>query len=210
MRRAVADSSSRAEVEARIRAACDAGDLDRAVTLALEGYGREIFGFLVERLRSEDEAGDVFGDFSVELWHSLAGFEWRCSARAWCYTLARHAASRYRRAPGRRPGRNVPLSAAGLSALEARVRTETLRYLRSETKSRMAELRRQLSPEDQTVLILRIDKELSWKELALIMSYDGLEPTDAALGREAARLRKRFQIAKDALREMAREAGLLS
>jgi len=59
------------------------------------------------------------------------------------------------------------------------------------------------------LLMLRVDRGLSWLELAEVM-FSG----EAALGdeerkTEAARLRKRFQHAKDRLRKLAQEAGLL-
>jgi hypothetical protein len=41
------------------------------------------------------------------------------------------------------------------------------------------------------------------------MTYDGGEPSAEVVRREAARLRKRFQLVKERLREMARAEGLL-
>ncbi len=203
-------TDQREQLEHRIRACFDTQDYDRATTTVIEGFGPEIFGFLIARLRSESDAAEVFSDFTLDLWKGLPKFEWRCPVRVWAYALARHAANRYSTAPGRRPARNIPLSQArGLSQLEQQVRGQTLTYLRTATKSRMAELREKLPVEDQTVLILRVDKNLSWNELALVMSADEQPADDATLKKEAARLRKRFQLAKDRLKKMAKAEGLL-
>jgi RNA polymerase sigma-70 factor, ECF subfamily len=59
--------------------------------------------------------------------------------------------------------------------------------------------------------VLRIDRGLSWSDLARVL-HEGEEDAaldDEALAREAARLRKRFQLVKDKLREMAKKEGLL-
>jgi len=203
-------SDKRAEAELRIREACDEGEHDAAATDAIETFGPEILGFLKARLRDETAAGDAFAIFCEDLWRGLAGFEWRCSLRVWAYTLARHAANRYGKLAHRQPGKNVPLSQIGsASKVIEQVRTATLAFLRTEVKSRMRHLREQLPLEDQTVLILRIDKQLSWRELAEVMAYDGEAPAEAELDKEAGRLRKRFQLAKERLRKLAIEEGLL-
>jgi hypothetical protein len=57
--------------------------------------------------------------------------------------------------------------------------------------------------------VLRVDRDLPWEELARIF-LDEESPGEEALRRESARLRKRFQLVKGRLREMARAAGLLA
>ena len=70
-------------------------------------------------------------------------------------------------------------------------------------------LRDHLPTDDQTLLILRVDRDLSWNEVALVMTYDGEAPTDDRVKRESARLRKRFELVKDRLRTLAEEEGRL-
>jgi RNA polymerase sigma-70 factor (ECF subfamily) len=200
----------RAGLEGRIRALCEAGDRKRAATLLLEGYGREIFGFLVARMRDRDAASDVFAQFSEDLWRGLEGFRWQCSARVWSYTLARHAASRYIDDARRRRRRDLPLSRAGpLSEIVEKIRTGTRAAERTESRSRIAKLRESLPLDDQTLLILRVNRKLGWKEIAQIMLREGETSADDDLEREAGRLRKRYQLAKDKLRQMAVEQGLV-
>jgi RNA polymerase sigma-70 factor (ECF subfamily) len=197
-------------LEQRIRALCETGDKKRAATLLLEGYGREVFGFLVARLRDREAASDVFSQFTEDLWRGLDGFRWQCSARVWSYTLARHAASRYIDDVRRRRGRHVPLSRAGpLSEIAERIRTGTRAGAQTEARSRIAQLRESLPVDDQTLLILRVNRKLGWREIAQIMLRDGESHEDEELAKEAARLRKRYQLAKDKLRQMAVEQGLV-
>ena len=94
--------------------------------------------------------------------------------------------------------------------LAAEVRTTTAVHMRTEVKSRVAELRDSLAPEDRELLMLRVDRNLSWMDLATVLRGEDDAPLDGeGQKREAARLRKRFQIVKDRLREMARKQGLL-
>jgi RNA polymerase sigma-70 factor, ECF subfamily len=200
--------------EALIRAAFEQGDLQCAASSLLNAYGSEILNFLRSRLRDSELASEVFGDFTEDLWRGMAGFRWACSSRAWAYTLARHAASRAIRQKRRRGGRSVPLSRAGpLSEIAERVRSETALPLRTEPRERLVELRRSLPELEQTLLMLRVNRELPWLDIARILASGTLDGVmtlpPEALNAEATRLRKRFQKAKEKLRKLAAEAGLL-
>ena len=93
---------------------------------------------------------------------------------------------------------------------ETLVRTETLSYLRTEKKDRFAAIRASLPPEDQALLVLRVDRQLSWDELARVMSSDEGEPSADELKRESARLRKRYQLVKEKLLTLGERAGLVT
>jgi RNA polymerase sigma-70 factor, ECF subfamily len=194
------------DLEVRIAGRLAARDLDGAATEAIEGYGPELFGFLVALLRSEADAGEVFAQTCEDLWVGLERFEGRSSMRTWLYTLARHAAARWRRAPHRRPGLHVTPSA--LSHLAERVRTATQRHLQTAAMDRLRAIRESLDDEERAILVLRVDRAMSWAEIARIFSPD--VDDDAALARESARLRKRFQAVKIKIRAAARRAGLLA
>jgi RNA polymerase sigma-70 factor (ECF subfamily) len=193
--------------ETAIREACDAQDQTRATTLALELYGPEVLGFLHARLRHEDAADEVFALFSHALWQALPGFEWRCTLRTFAYKIARNVASRYRREERRHV---VQVASSQWSSVMEQVRTRTRAYLRTEVKDDFRALREQLSEEDQTLLILRVDRRLQWLELAEVMLGQETSFEPEQLKTEAARLRKRFQLIKASLREAAQQAGLLS
>jgi RNA polymerase sigma-70 factor (ECF subfamily) len=199
--------ATREETERPIKDACTQGRSEEAATLALDLYGREVLGFLIARV-GEQAGHDVFSDLLEDFWRGLPAFEWRSSLRSWLYTLARHAISRNARSARRR--RDVPFQTSGaFSEVVQRVRSETAAYLRTPMKSRFRELRARLSEDEQTLLILRIDRNLSWRELAAVMAdqEDGSQHDD--LDKLAARMRQRFQTAKDRLRQLAEAEGLL-
>jgi RNA polymerase sigma-70 factor (ECF subfamily) len=208
---AITAQDNREALEQKIRAYFDAGDMRRAATELLRGYGREILGFLIGRLRDRGAAGEAFSLFTEDLWKGLEGFRWQSSARVWAYALARHAASRHVEDLQKRRKRHRPLSHAGpLSAIEQKIRTTTFAAARTDTRSRIAQLRESLPADEQTILILRVNRNLDWKEIAQVMTENGTALEAAALDKEAARLRKRYQLAKDKLRRMAQKQGLLS
>lgn len=194
--------SSEAEgAEGEIRSAIERGDIDAAATKALRVYGPELYGFLCALAKDEADASDAFSFFSEHLWRSLRSFEWRCSVRAWSYRLARNALIDVKRGKRRDA---VPLSA--ISEVAERVRTETATFLRTETKSELQRLRATLPEDDQQLLVLRVDRNLSWQELARVFAGDDAELDDEAIERESARLRKRFQLVKKKFVELARAA----
>jgi len=200
------DEAARSELEQNVRARCDAGDHATAATAAIRGYGPEIYGFLLAMHRNDDEAGDVFSQFSENLWKGLPKFAWQCTLRAWAYTIARNASYRWKKNAKRRG--EVALS-EGAEKVAQQVRTETRSWLRTEQKDRFAALRESLQPEDQTLLILRVDRGLAWEELARVMLAEEEAPSEDDLKKESARLRKRFQLVKEKLVEMGKRAGLI-
>jgi RNA polymerase sigma-70 factor (ECF subfamily) len=193
-------------VDSDVRARCEAGELDAATASAVEGYGEEIYSFLVARMDSEDRAADVFSQTCEDLWQSLRTFEWRCSLRTWFYRLARNAAVRYEKVPANDLARRQALSQIGDLADQVRSRTQL--HLRSEVKDRFQELRSRLPTDDQMLLILRVDRALAWEDIVRILD-DEVSEDDDALQRASARLRQKFPKLKDRLRELARSEGLL-
>ncbi len=188
------------ELEQTIAAHLAAGELALAATAALTQMGPQILGYLAATLRNDDAAYEVFGQFSEQLWKSIGTFRADSSFKTWAYKLVMHSISRYRRDGFRRLGR--ALGSAEVSAIAEEVRSQTPRYRRTEVKDRIAQLREELEPEEQTLLFLRVDQGLSWNDVAAVMSAQG-EPVEAAV------LRKRFERAKLRLRELAEKAGLL-
>ena len=73
----------------------------------------------------------------------------------------------------------------------------------------MRALREQLEPDDQMLLVLRVDRGMEFRDIAVALA-EADAPLDAeTLEREAARLRKRFERVKERLRELARSEGLI-
>jgi RNA polymerase sigma-70 factor (ECF subfamily) len=184
------------ELEAAIRGAYDAGDLDGAMTRAIEGYGDEIFGFLVGLSGDRDRAGDAFGAACERAWRALPRFRWDSSMRVWLYTIARNEFLR----AATRQKKHVPLSAAP-SVIDAiaKVRTATPLEQKTEVKEQLARIRSELAPDDHMLLGLRLDRRLEWNDIARVLGSGREED----LAREAAALRKRYERLKTKLRALA-------
>jgi RNA polymerase sigma-70 factor (ECF subfamily) len=202
--------------DALIRAKCEGGEVDAAATLLLEAHGREVMLFLVNRTDDQQLASDAFAQFAEDLWRGLPSFAQRGSLRSWVFTLAHHALMRLGRVRQRDGRRHVhAFATSGAFELAQRMRTETLPYLRSDVREGVARLRARLSDEDQLLLELRVGRRFSWKDIARI-TLGGPEDVQhaqdvppAELEREAARLRKRFELVKKQLRSWAEREGLV-
>ena len=195
-----------ADVEENVRAACAGERWEEAVTLALAGYGAELMSYLVALHRSRSDADDAFGLMAEKMWKSLPAFRWESSLRTWAYTLARHAASRVFE-EGKRHARAEPLSNAQVEAAVAAVRSRTATFLRTETKDKLDSLRAELAPDDQTLLILRVNRKMEWREIADVMAQPGDDGSRESLDRRAASLRKRYERIKADLRRRLQQRG---
>lgn len=196
-----------ASTDTQIRSHVEVGDLNGAASLFLESYGGEILGFLHLCLRDETEAAEVYSAFTEDFWRGLPGFQWKTSIRSWGYTLARNAACRSRR-PARR--KTVPLThPSQILENPDREHSITPRHVRTEVKERMRQLRAHLPVDDQALLVLRIDKGLSWNELAAVFSGEGDRLSIDETKRWAVRLRQRFVSVKARLRSLAEAEGIV-
>ncbi len=196
------------EVEVEVETLVRAGALQQAATRVVDAYGSELFGFLVHLMGNDADAGDVFSQTVEDLWAALPKFEFRCSLRTWVYVLGRHAGSRFRRSPW--ADRERRGGSSEVQSLVQLARSRTQPWLRTEIKTGFAMIRESLSDEDRAILALRVDRDLPWEDIARVTldEADG-EPEQAAITREMARLRKRFQLLKEELRTRAIAAGLI-
>lgn len=197
------------DVERAMREACAGARWEEAVTLGLAGYGPELIGYLLALTRNASDADDLFATVSERLWRSLPQFRWDSSFRTYAYTVARNAWRQHVRRPHQRAAFE-PLSSPHAVAALARARTQTATYLRTETRDRIDALRAALAPDDQALLILRVNRRLSWLEIAQVMIDDDAVDDKLALARRAASLRKRFERLKLALRSKAGHAAASS
>jgi RNA polymerase sigma-70 factor (ECF subfamily) len=198
------DATAPDERERRVRELVDAGDHNGAAALTVSELGDEVYAFVLSHSRDEDEAGDVFSQACTDLLTSMPTFKFRCSIRTWFYRLARSAGARYRATAGNRKERHVALSQ--ISEAVDRVRSRTNLHMRSEVKDGFRRLRERLDPHDQQLLMLRIDRDLAWNEIAEIV--DDIDDP-GQITRASARLRQEFQKLKDRLRELAVAEGLI-
>ena len=186
--------------EDRVRDLAARGDLQGAATEALRWLGPEVLGYLAAMVKSEADAAEVFSQFAEDLWRGLPGFRWESSLRTWAYRIAYHAAVRFARDPYRQRGQRFETTMASRVADDVR-RSSVLRHdLREQP---LAAPRAALAPDERTLLVLRLDRKLSWREVAEVLAAQGEAPADEVA------LRKRFERIKDKLGKKAREAGLI-
>jgi RNA polymerase sigma-70 factor (ECF subfamily) len=185
--------------EERVKELLAAGDQRGAATLALREYGPKILGYLQVMLRDEDDAADAFSIFAENLWKGLDSWRSEASLRTWAYKLAWNAALNLRDEAWRRHGRRFRPSEA--SALADEIRTKTVVRVERQRAS-LATLRAELTDEEQTLLVLRIDQSLAWEEIAEVLATAEAKP-------DTATLRKRFERLKERLSKLARERGLV-
>jgi len=191
-------------VELQVAEALRRGRFDEAASAGLRGYGPEILGFLIALGPSTAE--DAFSQFCEDLWRGLPGFRAQASFRTWAYTLARHAVVRVRRDPWSR--RASPLSDLGpISGIAEELRSSTASFLAARVRDRVTQLRDQLEEEDRALLVLRIDRQMAWGDIARVMV--GADAPDAEITKRSAALRKRFERLKLEIRERAEREGLV-
>jgi RNA polymerase sigma-70 factor (ECF subfamily) len=174
------------------------GDLRGAATYAIRTLGPRIHGYLRAVMRDEGDAAEAFAGFAEDLWRGLPRFRRECAFETWAFKLAWRAALHVRDDAYRRRGRRLGTTDASRLADEVR-RTSVLEVERQ--SAALERLRAQLSPEERSLLVLRIDQRLAWEEVATVMSAEG-DPVDAGT------LRKRFERLKDKLGKLAEEEGL--
>lgn len=197
-------------IDEEVRALLAAGRHREALTRTLEAYGRELMGFIVPFFKAKHDAEDVFAILSERLWDSFlsSSFRWHCSLRTWTYVIARNETARFRTGERRRGAGRVPLSEIAdiiaIATTKARVADTS-----SERREKFARLRAELTPDEQALLTLRVDRELSWDDVALAFMADSGACDEEARKREAARLRKRYELIRKRLAQRVREEGLL-
>lgn len=192
-------------IEEPIKAAWDRKDFDGAISIALDRYGDELFGFLMGLARDQTQAEDAFSAACERMWRGLPTFRWESSLRVWAYRISRNEFLRTTRDVAR-ARRAVPISqVASIQQAMDRARSTTPPHQRTEVKDRFAELRAELDPEDLMLLGLRIERKMAWADIAKVLAEAEARDTEPD-AREIATLRKRFARLKDKLRDRARKA----
>ena len=172
---------------------------DGAATALIEALGPAILRYLRSMLRVEEDAADAFSQWSENVWTGLPSFRGESSLKTWGYRLAWNAAQNLRNEAWRKRGQRLATGQA--SALAMSIQTKSVVVVERQRQA-LEELRAALSDEDRSLLVLRLDQQLPWNEVAEVLAAEGkrIEP---------ATLMKRFERVKARLGELARERGLL-
>jgi RNA polymerase sigma-70 factor (ECF subfamily) len=183
-------------LEIRIRELLSVGETRQAATEAIRGYGPGLLRFLRGLLGTAADAEEAFASASERIWRSLPEFRGEAAIRTWCFRLAWSAAADLRKGAWRQRQRRLQTGeAAELAAAEG-----TATWLRHERlRLSLATLRAGLTLEEQGLLQLRIDQQLSWAECAEVLAAEEAPP-------KVEMLMKRFERIKSKLKALA-EAG---
>lgn len=173
-------------------------DFRAAAVEAIRDLGPEVLRYLRATLRDEADAADAFSHFAEGLWRGLPSFRGECSLRTWALRLAVNVAANVRNAAWRRRVRRFHTGEA--SALADEVRASSLARVEREVQG-LEKLRRELPVQDQSLLTLRLDRRLSWEEIAEVLE-------DTPWAASPAALCKRYERLKERLARMARDQGL--
>lgn len=188
-----------AAIEERIEACLREGALEGAVSEGIRGYGPRIVGYLRTVLRDEDTAQDAFSDFCEHVWQAAPRFRRESSFLTWAYRIAWSAAQR--RHADAFAKRRLTLDSTLASRLAHEVLSTTSARERSALFDTLAALRSTLTPEEQTLLVLRIEQNLPWRDVGLIIAEREEQEVDEAT------LRKRYERLRSRIRRALREAG---
>ncbi len=178
-----------------------AREFERATTETLRTYGPELIAWLCSMFATEADAYEAFSLMSEDVWRSLPRFDGRCSVRTWCYMLARHATGRVRSKAGRDREQLVSHIPSVMQAVTHLWNTTQRNHQREQDV--YAEIRAELDDEDQVLLVLRVDRDLAWHDIAHVLLGEDAPPDD--ITRKAAALRKQFERVKSRLRALAVE-----
>lgn len=181
---------------ARVIALIAAGDRAGATREALHEVGPRVRRYLLQVLRDQTAADEAFARFTESVWEGLASYRGEAPLGTWALRIATNSARDQQRDAWRqractlRPEHDLPnheQSTPGRRDREQEV---------------FEQLRAELSPEDQALLVLRLDQRLSWADAAAVLSSDA-EP----IGPDA--LRKRYERLRARLAELVRAKGLM-
>ncbi len=168
------------ELERRVRALLDRGDIAAAADLLLGEYGADVFGFLVGVLEDKRMARAMYGGVVERVTAELSAFQWKCSPRVWLYSLARRELNQRRAAP-----RSI-------------ADTEVWRHAGLVTV--IGAVRRALTEEERELLILRVDRLLDWYSLAITQL--GETAVFTVIVSEARLLRRRIEALRERIESL--------
>ena len=178
-------------LEGRIADALAAGDRAAAATEGIRGYGRELLRYLGSLLGDED----AFAETCAKIWRGLADFRSDSSFRTRAYRIAWNTSRDHARDARRRHQRVRRLDTAEAEELAEKISRS---LGRTSPDVRLARIAARLDLEERSLLLLRVERRLSWKDIARVLSDAGDPVDDVAV-------RKRFDRLKKKIRKLADE-----
>jgi RNA polymerase sigma-70 factor, ECF subfamily len=173
-------------------------NLARTLQLLVRRYAAEMRSFLRSRTASRHSMEDVYSVFTEDVWKGLPQVRSDKHLRSWLYVVARNALSRHVRVKQRWRLRHT---FSGLDTVPAELRQSY--GTREKNLAKLNPLLSELSDADRRLLDQRLAKGLPWRDIALQAAREAGDPSEAFVTRESARLRKRYQLLLETLRERA-------
>jgi RNA polymerase sigma-70 factor, ECF subfamily len=196
----------RKKLEEEVRDLCQRGEVGQAVERVLQGHGTEVQRVMSGILRDEVRVQDAYSIFCERLLKGLPGFRGEGQLWMWLYRMARNSCLQLLKSPA---GREMPVSDSQFPDQAQQERSQTPPWQQAAMKERFRTLRESLQPQERMLLTLRLDQQLSWREVAQQMADSQGPLTEEALNRRATTLRQQFQRAKARLHALALEDSVL-
>ena len=182
------------------------GAWNEAVELVVTKLGPKLRAFVAAAMGDAAQADDVWSDVLLDLYRGIGTWGGRASLEAWCWRIVRNACHRAwqaRQREGRRRGL-LARFASRPSFLFGR-REDTPPWKTTPVRNLVQRLRDELPSDDRLLLLLRIERRLSWDEVAEAFRGPGDKTASA---RQTAALRKRFERIVARLARRARDEGV--
>jgi RNA polymerase sigma factor (sigma-70 family) len=130
-----------------------------------EEFAPQVRGYL--RGRGETEPDDLVGEVFLQVVRALPGFEGaEADLRAWVLTIAHHRLIDEHRRQARRPSESAAPAGSEDGRPGGNVEEEALEALEEE---RMREILAELSPDQRSVLLLRVIADLTVEQVAKVL-----------------------------------------
>lgn len=181
----------RADEEAPLRAALDAGDRKRALSGLMRLYGEAVFDHCQWMLKDRARAEDVSQKTFIQAYESFGSFAGRSSLRSWLFGIARHRCLDEIKA-SRRSGRQV---ASGPPPEVGQAPVAEERLHETELTAALEKCLDDLPPHARMVVLMRYREEMSYEEIG------------AALREKPKTVERRVSRAMPLLRDCMAEKG---
>jgi RNA polymerase sigma-70 factor, ECF subfamily len=184
-----------ADVERQLRALHGQGKFEEVAVIALRTYQAEVLRWLRNSVRDEVAAQEIWSICLENFWKILPAFRFEASIRNLLYRLARFATYGYFR--GRQREQLAPESL--LDSHAAPDLAETDERFTTEIRNELKQLCEGLTIKQRMILMLKVEQEMSWDDIARIMSKPGELLMGEAFRREVVNLRQQFSRLKQEL-----------
>src|SRR6201984_402948 len=203
----------RSQEEAAIVAELKAGS-EAAYAWLIGEFQQPVYGLVYRIVNDPSDASDTTQDVFLKVFRRMKQFQGESSLKTWIYRIALHEAANRRRWWFRHKAQETPLDpiangdyqCCGKERWRDRAESPFEKFAHTEVRATVEQALRRVSEPYRTAVILRDLEEMSYEEIAEVLSISlGTVKSRITRGREA--LRKKLS---GYAREVASELGLLA